>query len=497
MKYIARQQWSLIRRSTAVRGWWRLNPVDAVWWSGLRSATGVVTPLIIVVLAGHLALAPAALFGGMTAVHARYEPFRVRGRLLAAVGVGLTTAVALGSAAAALHVPAIWLALLVALVAACAKLLTDAIAVGPPGGLIFVFAFSGALVLPAGWSQVGAQTAVAAFGALFAWCVAMAGSLVDPLGPVRIAVARAVKAVARQDGPRHLALAAVMNGWRALSTLDRETPRSRALETTLAQAESTLLGGSPVERHLLPTTSWSAGIRSALQPGSPEFARALRVFGGAFAAGLLAQALHLGHPYWAAVGASAVLQSTSARHTTERAVQRGLGTVAGALVAAGILALHPPLAVAVGAVSLSVLGAELVVTRNYALTMVFVTPVTLVLSTLGTQVNDAALVSARVVDNLLGAVVGVLVVVLISDRWALDRLRGAISRAQRSSDALSATPLANLARTEALVAVLALRQAWDVLSNEPVDVDADGVAYAELVESLERRCYQLISPAPC
>ncbi|GAA2480285.1 FUSC family protein [Winogradskya humida] len=76
--------------------------------------------------------------------------------------------------------------------------------------------------------------------------------------------------------------------------------------------------------------------------GGPLLLAALRVAVGALAAGSVAGALAhitgLGHAYWAAVSAVAVLQSTNLLVTVHRGVQRAAGTVAGLLVAVAVLA---------------------------------------------------------------------------------------------------------------------------------------------------------------
>lgn len=171
-------------------GWWRLRKVDLAWPSAVRAMIGANIVLVAAAVTGHAELVPAAAFGGMTAVHARFEPFPIRAKVLAAVGAGLTISVGLGAMAAAAGWGTLWTVALVAVVAAAAKLLTDAIRSGPPGGLIFVFAVGTMALLPMEWTEVRAQVAIAAAGSAVAWLIGMAGWLIDPLGPVRLAVAR-------------------------------------------------------------------------------------------------------------------------------------------------------------------------------------------------------------------------------------------------------------------------------------------------------------------
>ncbi len=68
---------------------------------------------------------------------------------------------------------------------------------------------------------------------------------------------------------------------------------------------------------------------------------AVRMVLGTGLAGGAALALGLGHGYWAAVSAAAVLHSVNVRTAAQRAVQRTLGTMAGLLLALAVLATHP------------------------------------------------------------------------------------------------------------------------------------------------------------
>jgi hypothetical protein len=266
--------------------------------------TGANIVLAAVVLAGHTALAPAAAFGGMTAVHARFAPYPVRARLLGAIGAGLVLCVGLGSVAAAAGLGPVPVVVLVAVVAAIAKLATDAIDSGPPGGLIFVFAVATTAVLPVGWGEAGLQTAVAAGAALVAWLVGMAG-------------------------------------WLLFRRRHQEVP---------------------------PPTSFV--VRS------DEWSRAAKVGFGVLAAGLLAYALHLGHPYWTMIAADL------------------------------------PAPAKLACIVVALLCGELTVVRNYALAMVFITPLTLLQGALLDQVDVVGMASDRLLDTVLGAVVGLVAAIV-------------------------------------------------------------------------------------
>lgn len=122
----------------------------------------------------------------------------------------------------------------------------------------------------------------------------------------------------------------------------------------------------------------------------------------------VAAGVGLSHPMWAAMGAMATLQGLNFHHTVHRGVQRLIGNVVGAMIAAALLAL--PLGYW-GAVLLIVLlqtAAEILVAVNYGLCSMAVTPMALLLTALGAGLTpDVAL--DRVVDTALGVIFGIVV----------------------------------------------------------------------------------------
>ena len=157
---------------------------------------------------------------------------------------------------------------------------------------------------------------------------------------------------------------------------------------------------------------------------------AARVFLGAGVAGAGALALGLGHPYWAPVSAAAVLQATHVRMTWHRSIQRGLGTAAGLLLGALLLAAHPdPVLIAV-LVVLMQLGIEVFIRRNYALGVLFITPMTMLLSDLLVPSSTYDLVVDRLGGVALGIVVGLAAALVVSHPRAAVTLRHAVDRCE-------------------------------------------------------------------
>ncbi|MFJ8129072.1 FUSC family protein [Streptomyces hydrogenans] len=223
---------------------------------------------------------------------------------------------------------------------------------------------------------------------------------------------------------------------------------------------------------------------------------ALRTVLGTGLAGAVALGLGLGHGYWAALSAAAVLHSVDVRTATRRAVQRTLGTAAGLVLAVAVLGPRPgPLALVGTVVALELL-LEYAVARNYGLGVVFLTPLALLLTELAAPAEPAG---ALVLDRAVGSLLGVLLALLCALAVVHDR---AAVRARR---ALAACVLASAQAREALAAgragaapevlqarlaaaVVELREAEDAAAGElrPAGTDPADLARAE------RRAYRLL-----
>jgi len=124
----------------------------------------------------------------------------------------------------------------------------------------------------------------------------------------------------------------------------------------------------------------------------------------------LAQALQLERPYWVPVSCLAVIQGASLRAVWNKQVQRIAGTGLGLLLTWGLLTL--PLdkwSVSLMMIALT-FTVETFVVRHYGLAAIFITPMTIFLAEatrLGHGPADAML-RARLLDTVLGSVVGLL-----------------------------------------------------------------------------------------
>ncbi|WP_239453439.1 MULTISPECIES: FUSC family protein [Microbacterium] len=153
-------------------------------------------------------------------------------------------------------------------------------------------------------------------------------------------------------------------------------------------------------REVLPGPSWPAGERMLL-------ARVALVSAVGIAIGL---ALDPHRAYWIVGAAVAVIGVTADRRA---AFSRGLHRMVGTILGAGVYLLVAPvplpvvwLALVLGVLQFTI---ELFIVRNYALALVFITPLVLLLTGAATgSVDSVAVAAERVVDTLAGAALGAL-----------------------------------------------------------------------------------------
>ncbi len=508
--------------------------------TALRAGACVALPLLALYATGRTDLAPYAAMGCFTALYARDDTYARRARLLAVVGATLTLAVALGALASAVLSHPLAAITVVALVAGGAKYLSDALEFGAPAGLMFVFAAGVAAYNPQTLSAVPVVVATTATAAVLCWTLAVVGALVHPTAPERLAVARALHALARHlrhpaSATRAGAEAALQHAWHVLLSSPGHTPARQGLEILTARAETLLIGtgdrvsdaraaaelgelarrlrteravqplvgadehaalsrtAAHLRRHHTPAPGAGERLRVALRAPSPTPVSVVRIVLACLLAGALAWALGMGHGYWAAVSAGSVLQAVNVTTTWHRTLQRGTGTVVGVALAAALFCLdYSPLGV-IALVVACQMAAELVVTTNYSYAIVFVTPLTLALSGLAHADPGAdGLAAERLWATVLGAAVGLLVCAAVANRRAGDHLREALAACEhelalvRECEGSDAAARRRLSRS-----LVALRASHALAAGEP---RLPGACEQE-VQDVERRARALLDGA--
>ncbi|MBY8876342.1 FUSC family protein [Actinacidiphila acidipaludis] len=253
-------------------------------------------------------------------------------------------------------------------------------------------------------------------------------------------------------------------------------------------------------------------LRDALSPASPLLPVALRTFVGCALAGSGSLALGVGRPYWALVTAASLYQANLA-HTWSRGLQRLVGNLVGVLVFA---ALVPVAGLGPGArivcCLLCAFGAEALISRSYWLGTVCVTPMALLVTEFVRAQPPGQLIADRAIDTAIGAGVGLLAAVAVTNRRVGDTVRRALAGLERANEeagsALSEPVVdpAGLrsARRGLATALVDLRTAADAAAGEwwPRDVPDERVLAAEqaghrtLAAIVERQGLLTLEDAP-
>ncbi|MFI6451193.1 FUSC family protein [Streptosporangium amethystogenes] len=520
-------------RRLPLRGVFRLGRFGDIWHKHALSAViALAIPDLILLAMGRLDLAVYTSAGAMCALYGHGLPYAARARSLIWVALGMIGGVGVALVTSGLTRSTAILIIVSAVLAALHKVVCDATRIGPPGNLIFTFMAATCAFIPQRLSEVPFHLALAVLGALLAWLVCMAPALVRPEGPQRIAVARALEAVARlprhashHDTPasraRHDAAAAVNAAWRTLLPVPA-SPNRGALERLLVHAEEILATGFTTEAARL--TGWATDLRRnrplprtsltedeaaeltgiameravrsrepsvlrAFHPASVLFPIGIRVAVGSALAGLTSMALGVGHPYWAVVMAASVFQA-NAMLSWQRALQRALGSVFGLLAFTLLLPISR-----VGQLALVLLVlflqfcTEALITRNYWLGTVCVTPMALLLTEFSGYQPAGQLIADRWLDTCVGVAAGLLGCLLVTNRRTAGRIDAALHRVAVTRAAAghllesgSAGP-GDISRARGLLvaALVELREAAEVAAGEWWQrvLPAEQIAHAE------------------
>ncbi|MGW3553039.1 FUSC family protein [Streptomyces griseoincarnatus] len=226
------------------------------------------------------------------------------------------------------------------------------------------------------------------------------------------------------------------------------------------------LVGVAAERAVAPRPLWSR-----LGPLAPV---AVRSALGCALAGYVSLALGAERPYWALVTAASLYQANITL-TWSRALQRVVGNLVGVLLFAAVapVARFGPLALVLCILACN-FGAEALIGRNYWLGSVCVTPLALLVTELPGYRPTGELVTGRVVDTLVGALVGFVAAVAVTDRRAgrrVERALTTVDRAREHAARVAADPSSTPAALEAArhglaAAVVDLRATADAAAGE-------------------------------
>jgi hypothetical protein len=336
-----------------VRALHRLEPANNDHLAALRVALSVAVPSLLLMAAGRTDLIIYAVFGALTGMYGRSEPHQLRLRHQSQAAVVLLTGVAVG-----------------------------------------VFLSVNQLH---SWLLVGVEAVLAGVGSVFADRVRL-----KPNGPFFGILALGACASVPTVVPWQVAL----------------------LIATASAAFSMLVGfGGWLRRR-----SWQRGAVRAVPAVTPAGHRELLVHATRYilavgAAGSLGVLTGTGHPHWAMAAAAVPLAGADLPSSVRRGIHRIVGTFLGLAVTAVVLLPVPwslaglfPGRQAVVLALLVILfqfTTELFMTRHYGLAMVSFTPVILLMTQLASPIDPSVLILERGVETLVGALVGIVVVVAV------------------------------------------------------------------------------------
>jgi hypothetical protein len=448
-------------RRLPLAGVLRLGRPSDIWFKPALSVVVAVAPPNLILLAlGRLDLAMYTMAGSLCALYAHHRPYAARARALAGVVLGMVAGLAVGLVAASLTGSAVVLVTVGALVAAVQKALCDATRIGPPGHVVLTFISSASLFAPQTLAQVPGHLALALAAGIWAWLVGMAPGLFRPHGPERRATAHALNAAAayaenrpQGSGTAH---AAVQAAWQTLLSAGARSESRRALEGLVVRAEVALAAPTDADPHRLrawarelrgtgpvPRTAYDdelLGVEAELAAPARRWWRALgplapiamRTALGCALAGYASLALGIGRPYWALVTAASLYQA-NVTLTWSRGVQRVVGNLVGVLVFATVVPLAHlgPAALVLCCLAFN-FGAEALMGRNYWLGSICVTPMALLITEFAGYQEPGRLITERVVDTLVGALVGFVAAMAVTNRRAGDRVEHALAAVERA-----------------------------------------------------------------
>lgn len=248
--------------------------------------------------------------------------------------------------------------------------------------------------------------------------------------------------------------------------------RNRPLpQTGLTEAEAAELTGIAVERA---ARRGRPRLLRAFHPASPLFPIGIRVAVGSALAGVISMAAGVGHPYWAIVTAASVFQANAVL-SWHRGLQRALGSFAGLLLFTALLPVSRTGQLAlVLLVLLLQFVTEALITRNYWLGTVCVTPMALLLTEFPGYQPAGSLIADRWLDTCVGVAAGLLSCLLVTNRRTAGRIddalrRVAVTRAAAESLLEAGSPGAgdrSRARGLLVTALVELREVTEVAAGE-------------------------------
>lgn len=488
-------------------------PAGRRWSIGLRAGAAVAIPGALVVAAGYPNAALYVTYGAFAVLYGEGRPYRVRAAVVATAGLALMLVAGVGVVVGT-HAPggiANKAATILALTAVAVPVVytVDALRLGPPGALFFVLVCGGALGATE-WGVAPERILICAgLGAIAAVIVSMVGAAIDRHKPERVATQRAVDAVDIYAQPgnatvdaRHAAGAAISSAWTALHDAGlshrSDSPLVNTMLDTHRRFTEIAVGNKMVLDHLIPgdhvlvvrPSIWYR-LRRSVRFRSHATITAGRVGIACLGAGVISAAVGLTRPQWAILSALVIVHMGPDRlHGTVRGLHRFAGTVIGLGLFAVLYQLSPTGYTLIAAIATLQFCTELFLPRNYAVAVMFVTPIALLSAGVVTlQGSVTSIVRDRLAETLIGVAVAMASIYLIAPRAHRRTFAFTEARIRKAALALVADARAQPAHDAAYAEARdlsfelegAIRAGVDSAHNEPDWLQSYWPAHAALI----------------
>lgn len=126
---------------------------------------------------------------------------------------------------------------------------------------------------------------------------------------------------------------------------------------------------------------------------------------GVLAAWVIALALGIGHPFWAAVTVAALMPALAAEDVWRRAIYLMTGTLGGVAIATVLFSFEPDHLALIAIIIVCQAVAEIAVSRNYGVALLFFCPLAIGMSNLGRGAPWPPILIDRVAEAALGVAV--------------------------------------------------------------------------------------------
>ena len=424
----------LPQRPSALQLFTAFNTSARRWPGALRAALAIIIPGSVAILIGHPDAVLLVSAGAFSVIYGEGHPYRTRRRIILTAGALLTLAATVGSLIDGLVLTALFTVAL----ATVGAFMQNALRLPPPGTFFMVMVAGGSTMLRgispwevAGWSLAGVAAG---------YVLGLSPRFWDPHGPETRAVAALEKAAAAfvdssSDflAKHHQAQSALSTAWQALadagivrggrirrasqaSLVHRALSAQQRIVTHHQQVggNSDDLSDAPTyvdpDRTTIPHTKPTMRYRiyRAAVGNSHAVVTAEKIALGGLATAFIGLALGLSRPDWGAVSVLLLLQWGPDRVPgTIRGVQRMLGSVLGVCVFALIASFSPHGWALLLALAFCQFCAEILVVKNYALCVIFSTPLALLMG--NSSGHLAQTIGQRMAEIGLSVVVAMLV----------------------------------------------------------------------------------------